>query len=97
MIFTKYFNYLEVKKILVKVLKNKHNCLEFDYLFFALNNLYELNRCKVKYHILDKSIVFIFKNRKIDDSFKIFFDKQLTLKEKQKLSIFLCTLLQRNL
>lgn len=95
--FTKYFNYKETKKILVKVLKSKHNCLDFDYLFFALNNLYEFNKCKARFRILDNSLIFIFKNRKINDFFTIKFENKLTLKDKQKLSIFLCTILQRNL
>ena len=97
MTFIKNFSYKDVKSILKKVLFDKHNCIDFDYLFFALNNLYEANKCKARFRIFDKSIVFIFRNRKINDSFQVNFDFNLTLKQKQKLSIFLCTLLQRNL
>lgn len=88
MIF-RHFDYKRLKELLVKVLDKNYNCYEYDYLYFELNKIFLVNRCKPRFHIKENYIKFIFKNKKINDFFIIKFDKKFSFQERFFISDFL--------
>ena len=80
------FNYKLTKDIINNFILKNHNSLQYDLFVYEMTNLYLLNRCKVKFHIEENQIKFIFKNKFFDDFFKVKFFRKINIKEQIELS-----------